>query len=308
MDATTLTDRYVEATLRRLPPGQRPDLERELRSSIADAIDDRVTAGEEPAAAEGAVLTGLGDPARLAAGYSSTPLHLIGPNLFLDYKRVLTALTVTVVPIVVTVVAVVRGLDGASPGTMAGGAIGAGITTAVHIAFWVTLLFAALERGGKSRAPNWTPDTLPAPPSRRMRYTELILESVATVGFSALILVSPAVGPKADATGTPVPILNPWLWESGVVYLFIALVVASLAVAFAKYHAGWRAPLALSGALVQIAPSILLIWLAANDKVINPAFLAAAAWPAEATAWIAPGLIIAGAAGILSVIMDSVRR
>ena len=34
----TLTDRYIEAVLRRLPFHQRPDIERELRASIADAI------------------------------------------------------------------------------------------------------------------------------------------------------------------------------------------------------------------------------------------------------------------------------
>ncbi|MFD0597537.1 permease prefix domain 1-containing protein [Catellatospora coxensis] len=70
---TTLTDRYVDATLRRLPGRQRADIEKELRTAIADAVDDRVEAGDEPAAAEIEVLTGLGDPARLAAGYADRP-------------------------------------------------------------------------------------------------------------------------------------------------------------------------------------------------------------------------------------------
>ena len=58
----TLTDRYVEATLRRLPEGQRPDIERELRASIADAVDGRVEAGRRTGRCGAAVLTELGDP------------------------------------------------------------------------------------------------------------------------------------------------------------------------------------------------------------------------------------------------------
>ncbi len=49
---TTLTDRYVDAILRRLPERQRPDIEKELRASIADAVDDRLEAGTDPAEAE----------------------------------------------------------------------------------------------------------------------------------------------------------------------------------------------------------------------------------------------------------------
>src|SRR4051794_17665934 len=48
----TLTDRYVAATLRSLPERQRPEIERELRASIADAVEDRIEGGTKPKAAE----------------------------------------------------------------------------------------------------------------------------------------------------------------------------------------------------------------------------------------------------------------
>ncbi len=111
---TTLTDRYVEATLLRLPGRQRHDIERELRASIADAVDDRIEAGDEPAAAENTVLTELGEPARLAARYADRPRHLIGPELYGDYVTVLTALLATVIPIVVTVLVVAHTYAGDS--------------------------------------------------------------------------------------------------------------------------------------------------------------------------------------------------
>lgn len=70
----TLTDRYLTAALGGIPGAKRPDVERELRSSIADAIDDRTGAGEDPARAEVEVLEGLGDPAVLSARIAGRPL------------------------------------------------------------------------------------------------------------------------------------------------------------------------------------------------------------------------------------------
>src|SRR5262245_25080335 len=142
----TLTDRYVDAVLRRLPPHQRGDVERELRASIADAVDDRAESGTTPAEAETAVLTELGDPYRLAAGSADRRLYLIGPALFVDHRRVLTALLAAVVPIVTVVVGLVKAFDNSGPVDAVLGALGTGVTTALHIAFWTTLAFAVLER------------------------------------------------------------------------------------------------------------------------------------------------------------------
>ena len=97
---TQLTERYLAAAMRGIPEGQRTDVERELRSSIADALEDRVSAGEDRAAAEKAVLEGLGDPVRLAAGISGRPLYLIGPDLFIEYRQLLVLLLSIVMPIV----------------------------------------------------------------------------------------------------------------------------------------------------------------------------------------------------------------
>ena len=70
MTEVTLTDRYIDATVRSVPERQRADLSAELRSSIADQIEARVEGGADPAEAERAVLTALGDP---TASLRSTP-------------------------------------------------------------------------------------------------------------------------------------------------------------------------------------------------------------------------------------------
>lgn len=73
---TSLTDRYVAAALHGLPDRRRPDLERELRSSVHDAVEDRAAAGEDHCRAEVAVLEDLGDPRRLGARLAGRQAHL----------------------------------------------------------------------------------------------------------------------------------------------------------------------------------------------------------------------------------------
>jgi predicted secreted protein len=308
---TTLTDRYVEAALRRLPIHQRPDIERELRASIADAIDDRIEVAEDPAEAELAVLTELGDPARLAAGYADRPMHLIGPAVYLDYKRLLTSLLATVVPIVAVTVGVISTIDGEPFGTILGDAVGAGVTTAVHIAVWTTVLFVVLERSPAARLAatrQWTPDTLPEPPSRRAKFGELIAETVMFVLFTAFILLSPVLAIQTDPAGEPIGVFSPWLWDTGVVYLFLALVVVMLGLSYAKYYVRWSVPLAVGTAAVEVAASSVMLWLAATDHVLNPAFIEAAGWPADAQRWINIGLIVLAGFSILHTIVDTIVR
>lgn len=308
---TTLTDRYVDATLRRLPADRRPDIDKELRASIADAVDDRVEAGTDPADAEVAVLTDLGDPARLAAGYADQPLHLIGPELFLDYVRFLRAILVTVVPIVAVVVALVQAFAGKSVGSVIGITVGTVITTTVHICFWTTLLFALLERTRAVRGPlagKWTPAMLPVSPSRRARFGELIAESAATVLFGACILLAPTLRFFTDAEGEPISFFSPWLWQSGVVYVFLGLVLLSLGISFANYYARWSTPLAIAATLADLASPVLLIWLAANDRIVNPAFVEAAGWDPRTTAWIHNGLIVVSVLTIIRSVFEGFRR
>ncbi|GAA1751165.1 permease prefix domain 1-containing protein [Luedemannella helvata] len=305
----SLTERYVEATLRRLPERQRADIERELRASIDDAVEARVEAGEDPAEAERAVLTGLGDPARLAAGYADRPLHLIGPDLFLPYTRLLTALIAIVVPIVATIAGIARAVDG-DVGQVIGDIITAAITTGVNVAFWTTLLFAILERLPSVRASvirDWTLDQLPEPPKRRRRHADLIAETVMMVLFAAFVLLTPVLRFKTDASGGPIGVLSPWLWDTGVVYLFLVLALVGLSFNYVKLHVRWSAPLAVAGAVVNLAASGVLLWVARTDRLINPAFRAAVDWPAEVWEWLPVGVTIGVAISAVMVVVELVR-
>jgi hypothetical protein len=308
MTTSTLTDRYVEATLRRLPERQRPDIERELRASIADAMDDRVEAGARPDEAERSVLTDLGDPARLAAGYADRPLHLIGPALFLDYTRLLVALLSTVIPAVAGAVVIARLVQGADVLPAIGTAATTAWTTAVHLVFWTTVVFVVIERTSKTGTVSrpWTPDALPEPTTRRPGYGELIAESVLTVLFLAFVLLSPRYSTERDASGDPIGVLSPWLWDSGLVYVYIAIAIAGIGYSFAKHYLRWNAALAAAGTLVGLAGAGLLVWIGATDHLINPAFAAAAGWPADVTRWIHTGLVIVAVLAAAKLIIDLV--
>jgi len=311
---STLTDRYVEATLRRVPGHQRADIERELRASIADAMDERMGSGVDRAEAETAVLTELGDPTRLAAGYADRPLHLIGPALFVDYTRLLRVLYATALPTATAAIAFVRVAQGDTVGGVITSTLGTAITIAVHIAFWTTLAFAIVERtpnrrpvAGLQPAP-WTPAALPEPPSRRARYAELIGETVGFVLFTSFILLSPRLSIKEDASGRPIGVLSPWLWDTGIVYVFIAIVVVALGFSYAKYYLPDNLALNITGSLANLAAPALMIWLAVGHHILNPAFVAAGGWSADVTRWIDRGLVLIGLFSIGQTIVETVRR
>jgi hypothetical protein len=306
----SLTDRYVDATLRRLPARLRPDIEQELRVSIADAVDGRVDGGADRAAAERAVLAELGDPIRLAAGYADRPLHLVGPAHYFDYLRLLTTLLATVVPIVAATAGLVRVGDGSVTDVM-GSALGAAVTAGVHIAVWTTVLFALIERVPALRWTSsrpWTPDDLPEPPSRRTKYGELVTVTVLLALFASLTLLSPVISTETDVHGEPVGPLSPWLWETGFVYVFIGLLVVALGLVYAKYYLRWSVPVAIAAALLDVACAVSLIWLVANDRLLNPAFIEAAGWSGDLVRTVEIALYALAAVTILHAVAEATTR
>lgn len=307
----SLTDRYLDATLHRLPARLRPDIAQELRASIADAVDSRVEGGADRAAAERAVLAELGDPARLAAGYADRPLHLIGPARYFDYLRLLATLLATVVPVVAAVAGLVRVYQDGSVTDALGSALSAAITTGVHIAVWTTVLFALIERVPALRWSSsrpWSADDLPEPPTRRTKYGELVTVTAVLVLFTSLILLSPVISTETDVHGDPIGPLSPWLWDTGLIYAFISLLVVALGLVYAKYYLRWSFPVAIAAALVDVACSVVLVWLVANGRLLNPAFIEAAGWSSGLVRAIEIGLYGLAAVTILHAVGEAATR
>jgi HAAS len=285
---TSLTERYLTATLRGIPEKQRPDVDRELRSSIADAVEDRVVGGEDRVTAETAVLEELGNPTRLAAGMTGRPLYLIGPELFLAYRHILLLLLGIVVPIVGVVLTAtnIAGGSGIGPALLAGG--GAALSVGVHLAFWVTLAFAIGERVDRSTwedadleeltAP-WKVENLPELPSSGAVTVGETVGEIVTLGISiGGLLYLGGWSWLTDASGEPIPLFDPPLWDF---WFPILIGVLALQVAFhvVKLMVGrWTTGLAIVNAVLLAAFAIPFAWLALSGSLINPAF-ASETWP-----------------------------
>ena len=149
---TTLADRYIWAVLRAVPSDQRKDLEPEIRALVADTTESKAADGTlTTEAAERAALTELGDPEVLAGRYVDRTVALIGPQVYPEWRRLLTTLLPIVVPIVTIVVLAANAVEGKPPGTIIANGLGAAFNVTVQTAFWFTLVFALLERSTAAR-------------------------------------------------------------------------------------------------------------------------------------------------------------
>ncbi|GGI47588.1 hypothetical protein BCL57_002300 [Agromyces flavus] len=276
----TLTDRYIWAAARRMPETQRAEFGRELRERIGDEVDARLADGTAPADAERAVLVELGDPDALAADYADRPMQLIGPRYFLAWKRLLTLLYAIVLPIAGAGLLLAQLLAGAQPGEVAASVVSTVLALVVHLAFWVTLVFAILERSPKTQdlAP-WTPEQLRELPDagRSGRLSDLIASLVFLTLFAVVILWQQAV-PFAFGAAQAMPILNPDLWSFWLPY-FLVLIVLEMLFAIAIYVKGWNWWLVAANVVLNVAFTVPALWLFATGQLFNPEFLDVIGWP-----------------------------
>jgi len=276
---STLTDRYVWGVLRAVPAAGRAELEPEIRAMVMDAVEARIAAGVVPAEAERAAVAELGDPERLAAQYTDRTLFLIGPRLFPDWKRLLTLL----LPIVVPIVAVAMMAAELIGGTGVLEAVAAGLSTAftvgVMITFWVTVVFAIMER---KEIPDfeeelvWTPDRLPElPPARTGVSLVETAFSVAFLGIAASALVWQQTASPVTINGASFPLFNADLWPFWGTW-FIALLGLEILFNLVLYlRGGWTWLLAVANTALNVAFAVPALWLWSEGRLFDPGLVAA---------------------------------
>lgn len=283
--AATLTERYISAVTRSLKPESQHDVRVELEASIGDAVEARTDQGESRGDAERAVITDLGDPDVLAAGYADRPLHLIGPRFYLTWWRLLKLLLWIVPPVAMVGVSIANGIADKPIGEIIGQAAVVGITTIVHVAFWTTLVFFVLERTGADTGVKWSVDSLPEVQTdgagRADLIASLIFLGLATgalfwdryIGFALFSRDSVDVGIGLGSQTTAVPILNPDLWPwwiGGALVLMGAEAMLAIAV-YARR--GWRPALAVLNTVLAIVFAVGAVYLVVTGQLMNPEFL-----------------------------------
>jgi hypothetical protein len=287
---TTLTDRYIAATLRSVPDKSRGDLERELRASIGDDVDARVAKGVQPDSAEIAALTELGDPARLAAAYDWPQRYLIGPRVFHAYVRTLVIVLAFSIPTVWAVLMAVWLAAGDPVGAALLISSAGALFVGMMAAFWTTVGYAVVEAAETARevdgvAPEWTteigigvgwtPARLPKETSARTVRINDAIEVIVGVSIGiAIVFIQRSMSPFSDASGAAIPVMNPALWSVWIP-IFIALAVTWVVIEFVKLVRGaWSVPIAAAITLLTVASACIQVYLLGTGQLFNPAFLA----------------------------------
>jgi len=271
-NTATLIDRYVDAAMRTVPEAQRADLAAELRASIDDQVEARIEQGEPRDTAERAVLTELGDPDKLAAGYTDRPLWLVGPRYFLDWWRLLKLLLYIVPACAAFGVSLAMVLDGASFGEIIGALVPLLLSVVVHLAFWTTLVFVILERTGHETMTGqpWTPDQLPEPRQKGVGLGDMIT-SLAFLGIMVgVVLWDLFIGFVPTEPG--LSFLDPGLWPWWILGLFAVMALEAV-LAVVVYAIGrWTIGLAVANGILNLVIAVPALWLLFEGRLINPAY------------------------------------
>ncbi|AMB59330.1 permease prefix domain 1-containing protein [Microterricola viridarii] len=272
----TLSERYVFAAGRSIPEKQRAELEPEFQELIADSIEAQRASGLSEPDAERAALVELGDPARLAARYTERSLQLIGPRYYLTWLRLLKLLLAIVVPVAAAGVALARMIDGGGVGDVIGGAVSTAISATVYVGFWVTVVFAIIDRKTASLAGpivEWTPEMLPQMPRVERRSLSELISSVAFLAlFGGWIIWQQFNSFFTDAAGAPIPLFSPALWSGWLPY-FLGVILLEMGFAFWLYLRGrWTPTLAITNLALNLAFAVPALWLLLSGQLINPQF------------------------------------
>ncbi len=275
----TLTDRYVWAVVRLLPEPQRPEIDREVRSLVAEMVDTRTVGNgsdpePDPASVERGVLVELGDPSLLAARYAQRPRALIGPEHFLEYLRVLKLVLVIVVPLVAALAALGAAADeDPTAWSVLGSGLSGAFMAGIQVAFWVTVVYAFADRW-KADDP-WTPEALPNAPAsgRQPGIADMTFGIVVTV-LTAVAMVWQQAWPwLRDADGDRVPVLDPDLW-SGPGQVLIGLLGVSLVIQIiVLVRRGWSRQLAIANLVTNAGFLGVVAWAALDERLVNTRLL-----------------------------------
>ena len=314
--SSTLTDRYIDTVARQVPPPTRSETSNRLRASIEADIGERVAAGASPEAAERDAIAALGDPDRLAAGYTGRPLHLIGPALYLDWLRLLRLLLLVVLPIVASVLAVTQALANLPLLAIVLSTTSTVVSVGMGMAFWTTVVFAIIERVRPGDAPltTWTPDDLPTAPSKPdVGIGDLVGGVLAIVFLVGGIIWQATASPFVDADGALITFFAPGLWPWWIAY-FIAVVLGELVFATVLYHRRrWSPTMAAINIALNAAFTVPFVALLVRDEIVNPAFSAEFAQTGmvllgeQAAVWVALGVIAIAVGDSVDGLVKTVR-
>jgi hypothetical protein len=326
-----LIEIYIQEVTRRLPEKSREDIALELRSTIEDMLPDDYREEDVKEALES-----LGNPAKLAYGYMDRPMHLIGPRYFDTYVSLLKM----ILPIAATIslIAVMAkffiGYDGEEAiMNIVFDIIGFGISSIIEVAiqtfFWLTIVFAIIERVDQSKGnepvthgmEKWTADELKSvtyiPKKKAITKVEvfggLFWTAIwGTVYFYADHLVGVYEGGNQELNFV-IPALNQ---DVLLQYWPIVLAIIGLEVGVSIYKLvkkQWTKGLAIYNSVLQVVASAVFVLIITNPNLLKNEFTVYMSNLFSITevkfeTWLMAGAIIIFIVSAVMSIIDGIRR
>ncbi|MGE7781878.1 HAAS signaling domain-containing protein [Peribacillus sp. NPDC097264] len=309
-----LIEVYIHEVTRRVPEKGRADIALELRSTIEDMLPDNYSEKDIKE-----VLGKLGNPATLASGYRDQPMHLIGPRYFDVYVSLLKM----IVPIaaVISLIAMIAEYFIGYSGDEAilnvvlnimGVGIGSIIEVGIQVFFWLTLIFAIIERTdkGKDQQPltaslkKWTPDDLKnvsfIPKEKAIKKFEVFGSLMWTAIWATLYFYANQLVGVYESGGAGLEFVIPALNQDILLrYWPFVLVIIALEISLALYKlikGQWTKKMVIFNTVLELSGTVVCIVIVSNPNLMNQEFISYMSTLFNTTAnqfetWIVGGLI-----------------
>ncbi|BDH61671.1 hypothetical protein MTP04_18010 [Lysinibacillus sp. PLM2] len=282
---------YIQEVTRRLPEKNREDIALELRSTIEDMLPNDYN--EEDVYA---VLEKLGNPVALANGYRDQPTHLIGPRYF-DIYITLLKLILPIVIVISLISMFIEYLTGITEEEalinviidVFSFGVWKIIETGIHVFFWLTVVFAILERTDTDKGAQpltislekWTPDDLKnvtyIPKKKAISKVEIFGSLLWTAIWGTVYFNANHLMGVYEGGGGRLEFVTPAL-NQGVLVQYWPLILISIGfeIALAIYKLmkrQWTKTLAIWNAILQLFVSILFIMIITNPNLMEKDFI-----------------------------------
>lgn len=285
MKAKELVDRYVYEVTRRLPEQQRADIDKELRGLIEDMLEERSVGDAVTVQVVEEVLLELGDPGKLSDQYRGYKRHLIGPELFPLYIKILNIVLFSVGIGMLVVSAIQTVIEPLTILEQFVQFIVQVMSALVQAFAWVTLSFAIVEYSNRAavkklgQPSEWKPSMLsPIPDSSvHIKKSDPIVSIIFTVLFAVIFVRS------VELIGTFFnPIENGWkvvsFLDTEVFRSYLPFILGVLAIGLIKdlmklIQGRWTYSIIAVQIVYNIAAIILAAFMFSDMQIWNPNFI-----------------------------------
>jgi hypothetical protein len=286
-----IIDLYIQEVTRRLPEKSREDIALELRSTIEDMLPDDYT--EEDVKS---VLEKMGNPAILASGYLDRPMHLIGPRYFDVYINLLKiilpiAAVISLISLIATTMFSYSGDEAALNIILdlAGHGIWEVLSTGIQVFFWLTVVFAIIERTDhkQSQTPltacfkEWTPDDLNnipfIPKEKAISKVEVFLGLLWTAIWASVYFNAASLLGVYEKGSNGLEFVTPTFNQAVLIsYWPLVVIVIGLEIALDMYKlktGHWNRKIAVLNTVMHVVSSVVFIIVISNNQLFNPTFV-----------------------------------